>query len=1071
MNNPCDADILIGKKELRHYNLLKWIVFGMLGALLLLASIKSCGLGNLSAPTLVGPTDIIPAGVVDLNGTAEPGSTVGVWINDIVIGTTEVDENGQWKIQTGALRPGQYDVVAYAVDPEGNQVTTAASDTLRLVVGATVTLFGPSGTVAPGSQSFNGTSHPNSLVDIVVNGTSISSAESDENGNWSLTSGDFQPGAYTATAYALDADGNRTASSNEIDWIVGDGTSNGDADTGGTDGEGDGAMAAPAPILLGVSDLAAPGSITLGGNGEPNSQLELLINNVRVGLVDVDVDGNWSYQTDALETGEYTASAWSLDADGNRVSESSNVSWVVGNVALAKPTLSLPQGDIDPQSVTLAGTGTPGTSIELLRNGISIGATEVDGDGRWAIQTSIDSYRNQFEAVGYAPDGSEIGRTAPLTLLLPAAAADLGFGNAPTFGEFAVIGEGQNVADLSWFGTGEAGATIEVYASGVPDPIASTTVGDDGLWEIDSEITLAPGDYDLNVRMIAPDGVVLDSFGPTALTVPAIGAEALSDAPRIVRIEGGRLSADIVTIYGNAGSNAQIEVLVNGNSNGLTNADADGNWQQTISLAPGEHNALVRSAQGESAATVFALGNNGIGVTVNTIDTNSSDNNFVAAGTSAPGTQVELYLDNTLVGRADADGAGNWVYNGSAEQGVHTLRAQSPTADGGALSSSNVNFGIGADAPLAITGISGSFGSAQFFGRAPAGSQVQLIIDNQLVATVTTRDDGTWDFGGNYENGEHYITARQLNPTTGQVAVSSSMAPFTIQGEATVGTESGLLQIVFAGADANAVRRDRVDLNGFLIDGPAVHIILDSSYSMLLDLPGDQRLEAADPASRLSVARNTLNNALNSLPDGVPVSLRAFGHIEGDFACAGALELPVQPLNKGQALGVLNSIEPKKDSNTPLAESIALSLDDLSTVGRKKVIVILTDGEETCDGDPLAAVQTLVDAGEQVFTLNVVGLAIADETVKAQLQELADLGGGRFFDAQSGDQLTSALSETLLTSYRVTDALGNVTATGVVGGTPLRLPPGRYQVDVFSAEPATFNLIIRSGRTAYEQID
>ncbi|HJL06331.1 MAG TPA: MopE-related protein [Polyangiaceae bacterium LLY-WYZ-15_(1-7)] len=85
---------------------------------------------------------------------------------------------------------------------------------------------------------------------------------------------------------------------------------------------------------------------------------------------------------------------------------------------------------------------------------------------------------------------------------------------------------------------------------------------------------------------------------------------------------------------------------------------------------------------------------------------------------------------------------------------------------------------------------------------------------------------------------------------------------------------------------------------------------------------------------------------------------------------------------------------------TPLAGSLASAetyLDDVQTgdtaaACRPYVVILITDGVETCGGDPVSAASSLSAAG---YTTYVVGFAVEDPTARASLDAIAAAGGGR----------------------------------------------------------------------------
>ena len=85
---------------------------------------------------------------------------------------------------------------------------------------------------------------------------------------------------------------------------------------------------------------------------------------------------------------------------------------------------------------------------------------------------------------------------------------------------------------------------------------------------------------------------------------------------------------------------------------------------------------------------------------------------------------------------------------------------------------------------------------------------------------------------------------------------------------------------------------------------------------------------------------------------------------------------------------------------TPLAGSLMSAGDyladtqatDTQAMCRPYVVILITDGAETCEGNPVTAAADLNMAG---YTVYVVGFAVNDTTVQDQLNAIAAAGGGR----------------------------------------------------------------------------
>jgi hypothetical protein len=237
--------------------------------------------------------------------------------------------------------------------------------------------------------------------------------------------------------------------------------------------------------------------------------------------------------------------------------------------------------------------------------------------------------------------------------------------------------------------------------------------------------------------------------------------------------------------------------------------------------------------------------------------------------------------------------------------------------------------------------------------------------------------------------------------------------------------------------------------------GGAIELILDASGSML------QRMEGK---RRIVIAREVLTEAVREhLPVGTPVALRVFGHKEPG-TCATEVLLPLAPLEPDVAASAIANVQARNLAKTPIADSLAAVPSDLGGAEAAAVILV-TDGEETCGGDPAAVIQSLRDQGIDV-TVNIVGFAIDDTALEVQFAEWAELGGGRYFSAQDQSGLSEAIEEALQLPFTVYDASGDLVADGLVNGEPVVLERGVYQVMVRGTAPHTFENVEVQGEDA-----
>lgn len=342
-------------------------------------------------------------------------------------------------------------------------------------------------------------------------------------------------------------------------------------------------------------------------------------------------------------------------------------------------------------------------------------------------------------------------------------------------------------------------------------------------------------------------------------------------------------------------------------------------------------------------------------------------------------------------------------------------------------------------------------------GTGPTGATVQILHNAEAIDAVVIDDTGEWSYEivQTLAPGGH-VFGSVLLADNGNVA-EEAPNKFTVSVESppVVVADDGQLSVAYAAADAGG---DESVTAG----APIVHFIFDASWSMRVALD-------ADDTSRIGIAKEALRGVVDELPDGVPVSMRVFGNIEGNLACRTDLMRPVQPLGRVQFLAEIEEVAPIWNANTPIAASLAKVQEDLAGVSNPITVVLLTDGEETCDGDPAAEIQALQAAGFDV-RVNVVGLKIDDDALKAEFARWAELGGGEYFDVSADPaELQQALITAMSVPYAVQAADGTLVASGIVGDEPLTLPSGEYTILIGNAEFSTIITLDETTQVVFGQ--
>lgn len=148
------------------------------------------------------------------------------------------------------------------------------------------------------------------------------------------------------------------------------------------------------------------------------------------------------------------------------------------------------------------------------------------------------------------------------------------------------------------------------------------------------------------------------------------------------------------------------------------------------------------------------------------------------------------------------------------------------------------------------------------------------------------------------------------------------------------------------------------------------------------------------------------------IPEVAPV--RRLGLIvygEGAYDDCGAIRLYMRPTANAadQLLRIIETLNPR--GRTPLTQSVRQAAEVLDYTRQQAVVVLVTDGEETCGGDPCALGAQLEKAGRDI-TVHVIGYREGDsEYFKARC--VADETGGRYYPVSTEDELIEALRKTL----------------------------------------------------------
>ncbi|MCA9669317.1 MAG: VWA domain-containing protein [Myxococcales bacterium] len=180
-------------------------------------------------------------------------------------------------------------------------------------------------------------------------------------------------------------------------------------------------------------------------------------------------------------------------------------------------------------------------------------------------------------------------------------------------------------------------------------------------------------------------------------------------------------------------------------------------------------------------------------------------------------------------------------------------------------------------------------------------------------------------------------------------------------------------------------------------DVPRALIVLDRSASMS---------SAAGSQSKWASATNAINTLTTSFAGRIDFGLMLFPGT-ASLCAAGSLSVGCGSTTQAAIANAMAATFPQ--NNTPLGHTLGLAQSYLSTLGTSKprYVIVVTDGEETCGGDPVSAAQTLAAAGIKTY---VVGFGAGVDPVA--LTALAAAGQtGSYYQADNLAQLDAALKQ------------------------------------------------------------
>lgn len=174
--------------------------------------------------------------------------------------------------------------------------------------------------------------------------------------------------------------------------------------------------------------------------------------------------------------------------------------------------------------------------------------------------------------------------------------------------------------------------------------------------------------------------------------------------------------------------------------------------------------------------------------------------------------------------------------------------------------------------------------------------------------------------------------------------------------------------------------------------------IFDSSASMTNPI--------SDVESKMEAAKKVLSEVVGDLPANINVGLEVYSHRKADSCDDIEIIVPVGKLDVNEIRRKINSLQAL--GNTPIAAALEKGASELQSLKGKKIIVLISDGEETCDGDPIETADHIRKTMGIDVVIHVTGFDV-DNRAKQQLSGIAQAGGGNYYEAKNARQLKQSL--------------------------------------------------------------
>lgn len=216
----------------------------------------------------------------------------------------------------------------------------------------------------------------------------------------------------------------------------------------------------------------------------------------------------------------------------------------------------------------------------------------------------------------------------------------------------------------------------------------------------------------------------------------------------------------------------------------------------------------------------------------------------------------------------------------------------------------------------------------------------------------------------------------------------------------------------------------------------------DGTVIVLVDASGSMKESSSGGRTRMEAAKIGLGKVIEALPPESKVGLRAYGSTiaDGPKSCKDSkLLVPVKTVDKDELKAGVKKLKPL--GNTPIAYALEQAAKDLPSDGERS-IVLVSDGEENCQGDPCKVAKDISKSGTKLH-VDVIGLQV-DSKSRDQLSCIANAAGGTYFDVPDVLNLPNTIKRLSLRAARGYQPAGQPVEGGTSASSAVEIKDGQW---------------------------